>query len=36
MLKNEFKKKFILVHFDYNKEEVINVNTLKKAIKAHL
>ena len=35
-LKNEFKKKPILVHFNYNKEEVINVDALKKAIEACL
>ena len=35
-LKNEFKKKPILVHFNYNKKEVINTDALKHIIKAHL
>ena len=35
-LKDKFKKEPILIHFNYNKKEVININTSKKIIKAHL
>ena len=35
-IKEKFKKKSILIHFDYEKSAIINTNVLKKTMKAQL
>ena len=36
VIKKKFKKELILIHFNYEKSGTINVDALKKAIKARL